>query len=132
MSEVRIAKQAQAVELMAVGGHTIREIADIIGVHFNTILNWRKDPSFNQAVLLRARELLREALPDIYITMAQFARSGSHQHAKLILDHLRDLEDRAAAADQGSVTFTWKVPTAIPVLTPVIDIGSDVASEGGV
>jgi hypothetical protein len=108
MSEPRPGKQAMAVEMFAAGGHSLAAIAAVCDVHEKTVARWRKNPAFNDAVITRARELLKENLPDIYTVLGNLAKEGSHQHIRLLLEHLERIEEMRNNAMFGQVTFTWK------------------------
>jgi len=102
------AKQVWAIDLLAHGHMTIEKIAYEIDVHKDTIMRWRRMPEFNEAVIVRAREVLKDRLPAVYEALLSEAEQGHHQHIKILLDHLDKLEERQAQTDMSTVTFTWR------------------------
>jgi len=103
------AKQIEAIEVLAIGGKTYIDMASDLGIDVVTLRTWRKDPEFSEAVIKRARELLKDALPDIYSSLVREARKGNFNHIRLVLEHLERLEMDPLARVQDSYTFTWKV-----------------------
>lgn len=101
-------RKRKAIELLALGTHTYKEIAEECNITQVTLRRWRKDPEFAKAVLEQSRQLLKDKLPAIYNVLSDNALSGSHQHIKLIIDHIEKLEELKQVADQGSISFTWK------------------------
>lgn len=101
-------KQMLAIEYLAAGDETIEDIAEEIGVTRSTIWRWRKNPLFTEAVLVRAREMVKEELPQVYSALRRNARGGDARHIKILLDHVNEIEDRDRGYSSGSITFTWK------------------------
>jgi hypothetical protein len=114
MKYPNLAKQAQAIELLALGGYTCEKVAQIVGVHINTISNWRKDPMFMDAVIEQAKRNLYARLPTVLDRLADEAEQGHHQHIQLFLRYLERMEDRASAVDERTITFSWR--TSAPAL----------------
>lgn len=104
-------KQLEAIELLAIGGLTAKNVWSSLDIPESTFFRWRKLPEFNDEVIRRSRELLKEHLPDIYKTLTDNSAQGSHQHIKLVLDHLEKLEEMRWKAKQGEITFTWRAPS---------------------
>ncbi|OMC96216.1 phBC6A51 family helix-turn-helix protein [Paenibacillus sp. FSL R5-0636] len=89
MAKTLTPEQYIAIEWLSIpgkGGKTYEEIADICGVHFNTLGNWRKDKAFD-AELKRAIVRNNSAkLPEVVESMADWAiREGNAAAAKLVL-----------------------------------------------
>lgn len=99
-------KKNRALDLLSVGLPKDR-VADEVGVAKVTIRRWMNDAAFVEELHKRSTALLKENLPKLYNVMADLAAQGSHQHLKLLLEHLARIEE-ARNHVQGSVTFTWK------------------------
>jgi hypothetical protein len=99
-------KQLKTIELLAIGEMTNVQIAAAVPVNVNTISKWKREPAFMEAVVLRSRELLKENLPEIYLSLTKKSKQGNDRHIKIFLDHIEKLE--AAKSTQTSITFTWK------------------------
>lgn len=102
------AKQLQAIELYA-QGRKGQEIAVEIEIRPETLSRWRQDPAFLEAIYTRSRELLKDALPNIYKVLVAKAMEGSYAHAKLILEHLDNVEKNAIISRDQTITFAWKI-----------------------
>lgn len=102
-------KQLIAVELMAKAELTQQQIAEQIQVNTGTICKWKKLPHFMEAIVKRSREILKDSIPEVYKALTDHSKAGNDRHIKIFLDHLEKLEQ--IKATQGSVTFTWNVPT---------------------
>lgn len=100
-------KKAQGIKLYA-NGATQQQVADAVGVHYHTVANWMKDPVFQKAVLDTSYGLLKQKLPIIYTRMFDEAAKGSHQHLKILMDHLARMEDLANGYQSSEISFTWK------------------------
>jgi len=62
------------------------KIAEEIGVNAYTLTRWSKLPEVKEAIIARARELVGDALVEIYASLTSEAISGSFQHIKLVLE----------------------------------------------
>ena len=102
------AQQLKAIELLAGGGLTLTEIQKAVPVAMDTLWRWRKDTAFIDAILNRSREMLREAMPAIYQTLAKKARKGDARHLRILIDHLEHLESHGEQYKGGSITVVWK------------------------
>ena len=99
-------KQLKAIELLAIGQQSLTDITKEVGITRDTLWKWRKKATFRKAVADRTRELLADALPDIFNVMIERAREGDPRHIKLILEHL---EKNTEEEDKGTdLSFTWK------------------------
>jgi len=107
-------RKTKAVEMLSLGVHTYKEIAAECNITQVTLRRWRKDPEFAKAVLEESRNKLKDKLPSIYNVLSDNALSGSHQHIKLILDHIEKLEELKTVSEQGSISFTWKQAPSKP------------------
>jgi hypothetical protein len=104
-------KKLQAIELMAASTINNVEVMRQLNIPQRTFYKWKKEKEFMDALLARSRELLKESLPNVYNKLTELSVGGSHQHMKILLDHLEKLEEWASRADQGNITFTWSIPT---------------------
>jgi len=110
MKKIFSEQQEKAIELLAEGGRTYIEVSNLVGISNDTLLRWRKDEDFQDAVRKRCRELLKEMEAFLYdAAIKEIKKNGSYQHIKLLLERLGRLEDisegRGPAYD---VMFTWK------------------------
>lgn len=104
------ARQRKGIELMALGTMTQVAIAQELGVAEATVSKWkRKKKGFMDAVLIRARELLKQNIPEVYKALADKSKEGKDRHIKILLDHLEKLEE--VKASRANITFTWQLPT---------------------
>jgi DNA-binding CsgD family transcriptional regulator len=99
-------KQLQAIELLATGEHSNQDVAAAVKVTPSTISHWKQNYQFIDAIIRRAREMLKEALPDLYMAGVKQAKTGSAPHLKIILDHLERLEN--LRSDTGTIVFKWE------------------------
>lgn len=100
-------KKLEAIELLA-AGMSYSEVATTVGITQKTLRLWRKQPEFSELVLEKSRALIKENLPDIYSVLIKEAKKGSHQHLRLILEHIEKLEEMRNTAEMGHISFTWK------------------------
>ena len=101
-------KRIQAIELLAIGGKTQVEIAEIIGTTPQTISGWKRSKEFMELVVKRSRELLKENLPDVYKSLTDKSKQGNDRHIKIYLDHIEKLEE--VKSKETKITFTWQPP----------------------
>ena len=101
-------KQLLAIELLADGLKTA-ETAEQVKVSNSTICRWRKNPSFMNAIVEKAREKLKLELPSIYKAATKNAVKGSPQHIKILIDHIDNLEKKAVDMSEKNITFTWDI-----------------------
>lgn len=105
-------KQLKAIELIAQATDmSCDDMAREVGISSRTLRTWKLNPDFINAIISRSRELVREALPEIYKSLSNNAKKGEPQHIKIVLDHLEKLEQMREKANEGSITFTWRMPT---------------------
>lgn len=103
-------KQIKCIEFLAIGEMTQNKMAEILEINNSTISEWKRDINFQMAVIDRARELLKESLPEIYKALREKAKKGNFQHIKLMLEHLEKLEELKRR--QSNITFTWSLDGA--------------------
>ena len=85
--------QQQAVDIIALTPNASnKEISTMIGVHENTVLNWRKIAVFNDAIYERFVEVTGDRLPKVVLAMFREAEGGNVQAARLILEHYNKLD----------------------------------------
>lgn len=99
-------QQLEAIEMFATGSSCV-EVAEQIGVAVQTISTWRKNFQFMDAIYARAKQILKDSIPEIYKATINKAKSGSHQHIKIILDHLDNLDKLQKSKNVNTFTFTW-------------------------
>lgn len=101
-------KRLKAIELLAQGGMTHSEVAEAIGISPRTLSTWKTKPDFVDAIINRSRELIRAELPSIYSQLKKKSISGSHQHIKILFDHLDKLEEMQSKVSSNQITITWE------------------------
>ena len=101
-------KKLEAIELLATGGHTYEEICKLAKVSNTTLRSWRNNREFADMVIARARELIREAMPDMYKSAVKHAKEGNHSFFKILIEHVDRLEELSHNTREKSISFTWK------------------------
>lgn len=102
------AKQTKAIELLALGEKNHEQIAKELDCNPSTISTWKRLPGFMDLVIGRAREVLKQSIPEVYKVLSKESRDGNEKHIKIFLDHLEKLEQ--FRANRASITFTWQSP----------------------
>lgn len=111
MNKAFTKKQLKAIELLARGDYEhLAEVAKEVGCASRTLYQWRTRSVFMDAVVDRAREILKESLPEIYKKSSSLAKGGDYHHVKILLDHLDKLDEMKNKSNEGTITFTWKNP----------------------
>ena len=94
-------RKLKAVEMLAGGARlsmTWIEIAEALGVHRDTLLAWRKDPLFQEAVQIVTMETLRDVVPGIYKCLFNILKGNDNKAAlraaELLLRASGQLVDR--------------------------------------
>ena len=100
--------QLDAIELLAVGGMNYGEICKELMIAESTLREWRNSRQFADAVVSRARELIKEDLPDMYKAARKYAKEGNHSFFKILIEHVDRLEELSHGAREKSISFTWK------------------------
>jgi hypothetical protein len=102
--------QLKAIELLAQGGKTYKEIAELCDTTAETLRQWRKLPEFQDNIKNRCRELLKDMEPALYnLAFKKAMTDGSWQHIKLLLGRIERLEDIAEGRGQDyAIMFKWK------------------------
>ena len=76
-----------AIELTATNPNSsVKEIAEQLGISDRTLVKWRADPNFLEAVEKRYMVVLGSKIPAITEAMAREAESGNVQAARLIYE----------------------------------------------
>ena len=74
------------------------EIAEALGVHRDTLLAWRKDPLFQEAVQIVTMETLRDVVPGVYKRLFNILKGNDNKAAlraaELLLRASGQLVDR--------------------------------------
>lgn len=82
-------EQYVAIEWLALpnyGGKTLQEIADLCGVHHNTLYNWRKEDYFNRAVVKSMVKNTQHMIPDALNSLGYWGtEKGNAQMLKMLL-----------------------------------------------
>ena len=81
--EIKLAIEAFASE----PGITNRQVADMIGVHKDTIRRWRKDPKFVDAIYDLYMVYYGSQIPCVLQAMIDQAKAGNVQAGRLVLEH---------------------------------------------
>ena len=68
-------------------GITVKELALELGINERTIVVWRTDPNFMDAVYERYMVLFGGELPSVLNAMIREAKSGNVQAGRLVLEH---------------------------------------------
>lgn len=102
--------QLKAIDLLAQGGKTYKEVAELCNITAETLRQWRKNPDFQENVRKACKELLKDMEPTLYnLAFEKALESGSWQHIKLLLERIERLEDIAEGRGQDySIMFKWK------------------------
>jgi hypothetical protein len=108
-------QQLIAIELLAKGRKTYKEIAELSDTTAETLRQWRKLPEFQEEIRKRCRELLKDMEPALYnLAFKQALDNGSWQHIKLLLGRIERLEDIAEGRGQDyAIMFRWKDDTDV-------------------
>ena len=102
------AKQLLAIEALATGEYTLQEVADIAEVSLESIKHWKKNIFFIEEIIKTARMKLRSKLPRLYKSLIDGSIAGSTPKAKVILDHIDNLEKLETKAISAKINFTWE------------------------
>ena len=102
------AKQLAYIEWLAIGKYERTPpraglLADQMGINESTLYRWKKIPGFMDAVMVRARELLVEDMPDIYASFKDEAKKGSFQHQKLAFEMTGEYSPKQEIEHSGEV-----------------------------
>ena len=110
MSQVTFTgSQLQAIELLAAGGKTNSEIAEIVGVSDTTIYNWKNNKDFCEAVLVRSQELFRNTQPDVVNALVKRAKQGDPAAMRIYFDHIALVEKLRTNIADMNISFTWEI-----------------------
>lgn len=109
MAKILNADQYVAIEWLSLpnkGGKSFEDIAQICGVHVNTIGNWRKDTAFDRELKRAIVRNNSDRLPELVASLTDIAiRDGNAAMAKLALQVNDMLTDRVEVeTKEGAVT----------------------------
>ena len=101
-------KKLDAIELLAIGGKNYGDICKELKIAETTLRAWRNDREFTDMVISRARDLIKEDLPDMYKAARKYAKEGNHSFFKILIEHVDRLEELSHNTREKSISFTWK------------------------
>ena len=81
-------RKAHAAEIYALNPDiTAQEVADALGVKVRTVVDWKSDPNFVDAVYNRYMIEFGGSLPSVLTAMVREAQAGNVQAGRLVLEH---------------------------------------------
>ena len=84
----KISERKKAAEIMALDPEmTVRQIADKLKVHEQTVLAWRRDPNFVDMVYQTYMTEFGAEIPAVLQSMIREAKAGNVQAGRLVLEH---------------------------------------------
>jgi len=99
----------EAIALLLEGRKTQREIAEEIGVHYNTITNWQRDELFQRELKKSVVSRTHNRLGELVDSMMEHAiQDGNAALAKLVLtmnDMLTERVNVDAKVDSGGIDY---------------------------
>jgi transposase-like protein len=106
-------KWLQAVELVAMGQHTLEEIYTTVGVSRDTLYRWKREPDFVQDVKDKMVVIFEDLIPKAIATVEELLDSTNQkvrlEAAKLILDktfpNLSEVNERSLQAVKVDVHY---------------------------
>jgi hypothetical protein len=85
---VKYNEKQKAVEIYATTPNiTIEEVANTLNVHRQTVMAWRRDPNFIDAIYNRYMVEFGGELPAVLTAMIREAKAGNVQAGRLVLEH---------------------------------------------
>ena len=102
-------KQIKAIELLAMGTKTYKEVAKDVNVVESTLRGWREDVLFMNAVVDRSREMLKGSLPELYQAAIEEAKDGNAAFFRTLIEHIDKIEERAKSDVDKEITFSWDI-----------------------
>jgi uncharacterized protein YjcR len=121
----------EAIALLLEGRKTQREIAEEIGVHYNTITNWQRDELFQRELKKSVVSRTHNRLGELVDSMMEHAiQDGNAALAKLVLtmnDMLTERVNVDAKVDSGGIDYD-SIDAEIESFAKRID--EDVNTEG--
>ena len=73
---------------------TQEQLAKKLGVGKRTLARWSQKPEVKEAIKDRVRELLGEALPELYAVLQREALTGSFSHLKMAFEMLGEYVEK--------------------------------------
>ena len=84
----KISERKKAAEIMALDPEmSVRQIADKLKVHEQTVLAWRRDPNFVDMVYQTYMTEFGAEIPAVLQSMIREAKAGNVQAGRLVLEH---------------------------------------------
>ena len=90
-------QQIAAIELLADPSMTQKDVAAKVGVHQNSITNWKKNTEFQTELRKQVVRASRNGAPKVLAAMEREAMKGNAAAAKLYLQAVGYLDNREAA-----------------------------------
>ena len=72
---------------------TVQQVADKLGVTKKSVLQWREDPNFIDAIYDRYMVEFGSQLPSVLNAMVREAQAGNVQAGRLVLEHSGKLKE---------------------------------------
>ena len=88
---------------------TQEQLAKKLGVGKRTLVRWSKLPEVKDAIRGRIRELLGDALPELYAVLQSKALTGSFPHLKMAFEMLGEYVEKS----EVDATHTVILPTVL-------------------
>lgn len=102
-------RQLKAILLLGRGRTDYGNLANELGVNRNTLLKWRKRPTFQEAIYQEAMRLLHDDVPDILGALSRKARMGDIKGIELTLKHLGRYTEESRVHLDGQGTLEVEV-----------------------
>ena len=110
---------------------TVQQVADKLGVTKKSVLQWREDPNFIDAIYDRYMVEFGSQLPSVLNAMVREAQAGNVQAGRLVLEHSGKLvKNINVTIDSPFEKFLKSVPEAVVVEDAVIVESASEALNG--
>ena len=121
---VKNPRKAHAAEIYALNPDiTAQEVADALGVKVRTVVDWKSDPNFVDAIYNRYMVEFGGEIPAVLNAMVREAKSGNVQAGRLILEHSGKLvKNINVTVDSPFEKFMKKVEVADVVDGEIEDV----------
>ena len=131
---VKNPRKAHAAEIYALNPDiTAQEVADALGVKVRTVVDWKSDPNFVDAVYNRYMVEFGGEIPAVLNAMIREAKSGNVQAGRLILEHSGKLvKNINVTVDSPFEKFMKKVEVADVIdgeIEDVVEIINELPEE---